>query len=69
MVAQTTLQSIRHMPGHYYNLLPSSDRTDMDNDGIPDTIDDSDGDGISDKMDALPYGTNVDIFELRTTGF
>ena len=39
----------------YYNLLPVSDQRDLDRDGIPDYIDDSDGDGISDSIDANPY--------------
>lgn len=44
------------MPVAYYNSLPVSNTGDMDRDGIPDTIDDSDGDHIADAYDATPLG-------------
>lgn len=65
-VVQISLHVLRSLPGHYYNLLPVSGTLDIDRDGIPDYIDDSDGDGIADQTDVKPYGADVDIFELRT---
>ncbi|PIR52657.1 hypothetical protein COU76_05320 [Candidatus Peregrinibacteria bacterium CG10_big_fil_rev_8_21_14_0_10_49_10] len=41
----------------YYNTLPVSESADFDRDEIPNTIDDSDGDHISDKYDSTPFGT------------
>lgn len=41
----------------YYQSLPVSElNSDFDKDGIPNYIDDSDGDTISDKHDATPFG-------------
>lgn len=65
-VVQSSMNVFQSLPGHYHNLLPVSRTLDIDRDGIPDYIDDSDGDGIADNTDAKPYGSDVDIFELRT---
>jgi hypothetical protein len=46
----------RYLPVAYYNSLPIANQGDMDKDGIPDTIDDSDGDKIADAYDATPFG-------------
>lgn len=45
----------KFLPVAYYNTLPVSNTGDMDRDGIPDTIDDSDGDHIADAYDATPF--------------
>lgn len=45
----------KFLPQAYYNSLPVSNTGDMDRDGIPDTIDDSDGDRIADAYDATPF--------------
>ena len=55
-LAHASLKVIHSLPNHYYNLLPVANQTDLDRDGIPDYIDDSDGDGIADAQDPLPYG-------------
>lgn len=44
----------KYLPVAYYNTLPVSKTGDMDRDGIPDMIDDSDGDHIADAYDATP---------------
>ncbi|MBT3293088.1 hypothetical protein HN512_04215 [Candidatus Peregrinibacteria bacterium] len=44
----------KYLPVAYYNTLPVSNTGDIDRDGIPDTIDDSDGDSIADAYDATP---------------
>ena len=44
----------KYLPMVYYNSLPVSNTGDIDRDGIPDTIDDSDGDSIADAYDATP---------------
>ncbi len=45
----------KYLPMAYYNTLPVSHEGDMDRDGIPDTIDDSDRDHIADAYDATPF--------------
>lgn len=63
------LKVIRNVPTTYYNLLPASDITDFDRDGIPDNIDDSDGDGVADKNDPTPYGTsNLPLYKHKFIG-
>lgn len=50
--------SIRETAVEYYNALPvSQSLADFDRDGIPNSIDDSDGDTISDMYDATPFGS------------
>jgi len=52
------LRVIHEVSVGYYNALPvSQSLADFDRDGIPNSIDDSDGDTISDMYDATPFGT------------
>ena len=44
----------KFLPMAYYKTLPVSQQGDIDRDGIPDTIDDSDHDHIADAYDATP---------------
>ena len=51
------LQMLNEIVFGYYSSLPVSEQSaDFDRDGIPNHIDDSDGDTISDKYDATPFG-------------
>ena len=68
-VTQMSLKVISQLPVHYYHSLPSSNKTDFDRDGIPDYIDDSDGDGIADLHDATPYGANIDDMQQPSKVF
>ena len=52
------LHMLNEMVFGYYNTLPVAEQShDFDRDGIPNSADDSDGDTISDKHDATPFGT------------
>ena len=66
--AQFGLLGIKAMQENYINMSINNNAMDIDRDGIPDAIDDSDGDSIPDKYDATPYGHDIDIFEIRTRG-
>jgi hypothetical protein len=51
------LHALNEVAFGYYHSLPVSELNgDFDKDGIPNHIDDSDGDTISDKYDATPFG-------------
>ena len=51
------LHMLNELAFGYYNTLPVAEGSDdFDRDGIPNYIDDSDGDTISDKFDITPFG-------------
>lgn len=62
-MAHKTLNFIHRLPSTYFDMLPASSSTDFDRDGIPDYIDDSDGDGIADDKDPQPYGRGMSVLQ------
>tara|TARA_Y100000310_G_scaffold336436_1_gene420976 strand:+ start:144 stop:407 length:264 start_codon:yes stop_codon:yes gene_type:complete len=59
-IAIPQLHMINELVFGYYNTLPIAEvNADFDRDGIPNYIDDSDGDSISDKYDLTPMGASL----------
>lgn len=56
---------IQAMRVNYIYMTLDRANTDLDQDGIADEYDDSDGDSIPDRYDATPYGSGIDLVTHR----